>query len=74
MSSFFDRLEEIDARYRELGELLSQPEVAVDYEKVVTLAKERAGLEDTVNRYRELKDARGQREEAQSIIDEGGDS
>ena len=73
MSSFFDRLEEIYARYRELGELLSQPEVAVDYEKVVTLAKERAGLEDTVNRYRELKDVRGQREEAQSIIDEGGD-
>ena len=73
MSSFFDRLEEIYARYRELGDLLSQPEVAVDYEKVVTLAKERASLDDTVNRYRELKDARGQREEAQSIIDEGGD-
>ena len=73
MSSFFDRLEEIDSRYRELGELLSQPEVAVDYEKVLTLAKERAGLEDTVNRYRELKDSWGQREEAQSIIDEGGD-
>ncbi len=73
MNSFVERLEDIDARFRELGHLLAQPEVAVDYEQVQKLAKERARLEDTVNGYRELKDLQAQRDEAQSIIDEGGD-
>ena len=73
MNSFIDRLEDIDARYQELGRLLALPEVAVDYEQVQKLAKERAGLEDTVNGYRELRQLQTQRDEAQSIIDEGGD-
>ena len=73
MNTFVERLEDIDARYRELGRLLAQPEVAVDYEQVQKLAKERAGLEDTVKGYRELRDLQVQRDEAQSIIDEGDD-
>ena len=73
MNSFVDRLEDIDARYRELGCLLAQPEVAVDYEQVQKLAKERAGLEDTVKGYRELRDLQSQRDEAQSILDDGDD-
>ena len=73
MNTFVERLEDIDARYRELGRLLAQPEVAVDYEQVQKLAKERASLEDTVKGYRELRDLQVQRDEAQSIIDEGDD-
>ena len=73
MSSFVDRLEEIDARFRELGRLLALPEIAVDYEQVQKLAIERAGIEGTVKGYRELKELQARREEAQSIIDEGDD-
>lgn len=73
MDSFINRLNDIESRYAELGRLLALPEVAVDYEQVQKLAKERAGLEDTVNGYRELKQLQTQRDEAQSIIDEGGD-
>ena len=73
MNSFAERLEDIDARFRELGRLLALPEVAVDYEQVQKLAKERAGLEDTVKGYRELRDLQSQRDEAQSILDDGDD-
>ncbi len=74
MSSLFDKLDAMEARYRELADLLAQPEIAVDYERVQTLAKESAGLEGTVNLYRELRKLRNRQEEAQAIVDAGDDS
>lgn len=74
MSSLFDKLDAMEARYRELADLLAQPEVAVDYERVQTLAKESARLEGTVNLYRELRKLRDRQEEAQAIVDAGDDS
>ena len=74
MSSLFDKLDAMEARYRELADLLAQPEIAVDYERVQTLAKESARLEDTVNLHRELRKLRDRQEEAQAIVDAGDDS
>ncbi len=73
MNSFFHRLEAVEARYRELAALLVQPEVVVDYQRALELAKESAGLEDTVNRYRELRELKERQQEAQSLIDAGDD-
>ncbi len=49
------RLDEVERRYDELASLLEQPDVSTDYERVQTLAKERATLDRIVGLYREYK-------------------
>ncbi|HEY3217246.1 MAG TPA: peptide chain release factor 1 [Candidatus Eisenbacteria bacterium] len=44
----WEALKKVEARYRELTELLSRPEVASDPRKLRELSKERAGIEATV--------------------------
>ena len=73
MISLFEKLDAIEARYRELAALMAQPEVAVDYEKVQALAKESASLEPTVSLYREFRRLAQQQSEAQALIDAGDD-
>ncbi len=51
-----EKLEKIVARYEELNNLLSQPDVASDIKRMTALAKERSELEKTVETYRELQD------------------
>jgi peptide chain release factor 1 len=51
-----DKLAGIEARYQELERLMSDPEVAKDYEKVAAYAQERSQLQDIVSAYREYKD------------------
>ena len=48
MGSIFDKLTSALARYREIDETMGRPEVAVDFERVQELAKERASLEELV--------------------------
>ncbi len=50
-----DRLIQLEERYLEIGELMSQPEIAVDVKKVTELAKEFAKLEKPVLKFREYK-------------------
>ncbi len=50
-----DRLEQIENRYVEIGDLMSTPEVATDIKKVTEYAKEYAKLEKIVLKYREYK-------------------
>lgn len=50
-----EKLEEIEAKYDELGHLLSDPKVATDYQKYQKHAKARAELEDLVLSFREYK-------------------
>ncbi|UCH42272.1 MAG: peptide chain release factor 1 [Dehalococcoidales bacterium] len=52
----WDRLEEIDKRYRELEEQIATPEITSDPRQLQKLAQERSGLEDVVTRYRQYKD------------------
>jgi len=65
-----EKLAGIEARYAELEELLADPEVALDYEKVAEYAQERAELEDVVDTYRAYKIAEAELEGARSILDE----
>jgi peptide chain release factor 1 len=55
MTDMFARLAEIDRRYEELTQLLSDPEVATDPVKLQEYGRERADLEETVLAYRELR-------------------
>lgn len=50
-----DKLDQVEKRYEELTSLLGQPEVATDLARVQSLARERAGLEKLVEKYREYK-------------------
>lgn len=52
-----DRLEEIDKQFQELEAQIATPEVAADPKQLQKLAKERASLEDVVEKYREYKAA-----------------
>ncbi len=50
-----DRLDQMEARYVEIGTEMANPEVATDIKKVTELAKEYSKLEKTVVVYREYK-------------------
>jgi peptide chain release factor 1 len=51
----FDKLDAIEKRYEELGEMMSQPEVYNDFPHLQSLSREKAVIEDTVAKYREYK-------------------
>ena len=44
MASIFDKLKPVTKRYDEIEASMAMPEVAVDFEKIQELAKERASL------------------------------
>ncbi len=68
-----DRLESIDRRYTELNELMSQPEVASDFDKLQNLAREQASIEELVTKYRGYKATLKNLEETQAMLAQGLD-
>lgn len=74
LGSIEGKLESAEARFQDLEDMMAQPDVANDHERVQELAKERSNLEDTVALFRQWRKLDGQRRDAQSILDEGGDS
>lgn len=71
-TSIFDRLEAVDARYEELNELLSDPQVINDTNRFMKLSKEEADLRETVQvygRYKEVKEGIKETEEMLSDSD-----
>ncbi|MFC6464249.1 peptide chain release factor 1 [Marinilactibacillus sp. GCM10026970] len=51
----YDRLEQVDNRYDELNELLSDPEVISDTDRFLKLSREEGDLRETVTCYRKYK-------------------
>jgi peptide chain release factor 1 len=74
MTSLYEKLDSIEARYKELTEMMSQPDIADDYAKFQVLARESASLEETVKLYQELKKAQKQQNEARAIIEAESDN
>ncbi|MCS6843626.1 MAG: peptide chain release factor 1 [Caldilineales bacterium] len=68
----FESLANAERRYEEIGELLADPAVLADYEKVAELARERAELQDLVDTYRAYKAADRQLAEARTLLAEDG--
>jgi len=68
-----DRLEVVEKRYEELNQLMAQPEVAADHERLQTFAKEQAGISDLVAKYREYKNTARTLEETRSMLHAGLD-
>lgn len=69
----FDRLVQIENRYDELNELLSDPEVINNTDRLMKLSKEEASLRDTVTEYRHYKDVLEGMEETEELLSESLD-
>jgi len=66
-----ERLEAVEKRYEELNQLMAQPEVVTDVERLQSLAKEQAGISDLVAKYREYKKTSQALEETRAMLDDG---
>ncbi|MFC1904697.1 peptide chain release factor 1 [Chloroflexota bacterium] len=69
----FDRLERIEKHYEELNRQISLPELVSDQQQLMTLAQERAGIEDVVTNYRKYKATSTSLEETRAMLDDGLD-
>ncbi len=63
------RLDAMEARFEELGGLLSEAGIVSDVSQMQKLAKERSDLEDLVTTYREYKDVLHHLGETQTMLD-----
>lgn len=66
----FDKLQAVEDRYDRLNELLSDPEIVNDLDKLRTYSKEQSDLQETVEVYREYKEVQEQYKNAREMLDE----
>ena len=67
----FDKLDQIEARYEDLGRQLGDPTLLADQKKFQTIAKQHRDLEPTVDKFREYRKLRDSIAEARTMA---GDS
>ena len=65
-----DRLQAVEDRYEKLNELLSDPEVISDTNKLREYSKEQSDIQETVEVYREYKDVREQLQDAKAMLED----
>ncbi|PEA52976.1 peptide chain release factor 1 [Bacillus pseudomycoides] len=70
MNVVLDRLQAVEDRYEKLNELLSDPEIISDPNKLREYSKEQSDIQETVEVYREYKDAREQLRDAKAMLEE----
>ncbi len=70
----FDRLQSVEDRYDRLNELLSDPDIVSDTNKLREYSKEQSDLQETVETYREYKDLTTQLAEAKAMFDDKMDA
>lgn len=73
MKDMLDKIIQIEKKYIELGETLSDPAVIQDYNKFRDLSKQRKSMEETVNLYYDWKKAVDAIEDAKLMIHEEKD-
>ncbi|UII55760.1 peptide chain release factor 1 [Cytobacillus spongiae] len=66
----FDRLQAVEDRYEKLNELLSDPDIVNDTNKLREYSKEQSDIQETVDAYREYKDVREQHRDAKAMLEE----
>ncbi len=72
--AMFEKLELIEKRYDELGELLAQEEIATDHKRLQELSKEKAELEGVVSKYREYKANGKELAELEALLDSNAEA
>jgi peptide chain release factor 1 len=68
--TLFDRLQSVEDRYERLNELLSDPEIINNSNKLREYSKEQSDISETVQAYREYKEAKEQLKDAKVMLDE----
>jgi peptide chain release factor 1 len=63
-----DKLKEVERKFHELTELLSDPVVLADNDRLMKYAKARAELEETVNKYQEYQSVSQQLVDAKDML------
>ncbi|MDZ5711224.1 peptide chain release factor 1 [Jeotgalibacillus haloalkalitolerans] len=66
----FDRLQAVEDRYDKLNELLSDPEIVNDTNKLREYSKEQSDLSETVETYRRYKEVFEQHKDAKEMLNE----
>ena len=66
----FQKLEDVEKRYDELTEKISNPEIIAQQNEWKKLMKEHAGLEAIVTKYREYKKLKNNLEEARGMLED----
>ncbi len=66
----FDRLQSVEKRYEKLTELLSDPEIVNDLDKLREYSKEQSDMQDTVQTYREYKDIHTQLKDSKLMLED----
>ena len=67
-----ESLTSIEKRYDELAELMADPEIATDYERVAELAKERSELHDLVEAFRRYQALQQELADTRTLLAEDG--
>jgi len=62
------KLDAIEKRFTELNEMMGQPEVAADFDRLQALAREQSSIEDLVNKYGKYKVAVKGIEEMEAML------
>ncbi len=70
MTVVLDRIQSLENRYNKLNELLSDPDIISDTNKLREYSKEQAGLEDIIQVYREYKDKMSQLDDAKAMLED----
>ncbi|RAS73049.1 peptide chain release factor 1 [Priestia endophytica] len=70
MKNVFDRLDSVEMRYDKLNELLSDPEIVNDANKLREYSKEQSDIQETVEAYREYKEVKEQLDEAKLMLED----
>ncbi|MGI6538072.1 MAG: peptide chain release factor 1 [Caldicoprobacterales bacterium] len=68
-----EKLDLIEARYEELGQVIADPDVINRREEWQKLVKEHASLEELVAKYRQFKDMKQEKEELEQLLQETDD-
>lgn len=63
-----EKLAQVESRYQKLEAMMSQPDIAGDYEKAAALAKERASLQAVVSAYRQYQKQLRELDEARELL------
>ncbi|ANU20208.1 peptide chain release factor 1 [Planococcus plakortidis] len=70
----FDRLQSVEDRYDRLNEMLSDPDIVSDTNKLRDYSKEQSELQETVETYREYKDVQAQLADSKAMFEEKMDA
>jgi peptide chain release factor 1 len=69
--ALFQVLDDIERRFVELEQLMSEPEVATNPDKLIEYGRERAEIEELVTTYRDLRDTDQQIQDAEALLKDG---